>query len=79
MQSLDQLLKLNYNSDEAERVLRETSLGLPKEVGICLIGGAVRNALIRELHGTILRQRDYDQVITKVQNNISIIYGRKNT
>jgi hypothetical protein len=34
-------------------------------VEVYLIGGAVRNAVIRMTHGAILPQRDYDQVITQ--------------
>jgi hypothetical protein len=58
-------LKLNYNSSEAEHSLREAIRGLPDGVELYLVGGAVRNALIREIHSTRLTQRDYDQVITK--------------
>jgi hypothetical protein len=58
-------LKLNYNSTEAEVCLREVVRNLPGGVEVFMIGGAVRNALIREIHGDILTQRDYDLVVTK--------------
>lgn len=66
MQSDDnQPLELNYNSDEARQSLRQTLTNFPEEVEVYLIGGAIRNALFRMLHGIVLTQRDYDQVITK--------------
>jgi hypothetical protein len=58
-------LKLNYNSGEAEQSLREMIRSLPDDVELYLVGGSVRNALIREIHGDNLTQRDYDQVVTK--------------
>jgi hypothetical protein len=58
-------LALNYNSREAERFLREVIRGLPEDVELYLVGGAIRNALIREIHGITPTQRDYDQVVTK--------------
>ena len=58
-------LRLNYNSVEAEHCLREVVHNLPDGIEVYMIGGAIRNALIREIHGNILTQRDYDLVITK--------------
>lgn len=57
-------LILNYNSDEARATLHKTFSGLPQEIEVYLVGGAIRNALFRMFHGEVLTQRDYDQVIT---------------
>lgn len=37
---------------------------LPKDVNVYLVGGAIRNALVRKYHGETWVQRDYDQAIT---------------
>lgn len=58
-------LKLNYNLPEAETCLREVVRNLPDNVEVYMIGGSIRNALIREIHGNVLTQRDYDLVVTK--------------
>jgi hypothetical protein len=65
MQDSNHPLELNYNSAEAEQALRKVVAGLPQTTEVYLIGGAVRNSLFRMFHGTVLTQRDYDQVITK--------------
>lgn len=61
----DTILELNYNSAEARESLRQALANLPEGVEMYLIGGAVRNAVIRMMHGVTLIQRDYDQVVTK--------------
>lgn len=58
------LLPINYNSKEAETEFHSLVQNLPEDVSMYLVGGALRNALIRNYHGEILKQRDYDQVIT---------------
>lgn len=65
MPTTDHLLDLNYNSEAAKHELRKVIASLPDDVELYLIGGAVRNALFRTFHGTVLTQRDYDQVVTK--------------
>lgn len=59
------LLRLKYNTKEAESEFRQVMSSIPKEVELYLVGGSVRNSLIREFHNQNLIQRDYDQVITK--------------
>jgi hypothetical protein len=59
------LLQLRYNTKEAESEFRRAMSNIPEDVELYIVGGAVRNALIREFHGQDLVQRDYDQVITK--------------
>ena len=59
------LLQLKYNTKEAEAEFRRVMSNIPEGVELYLVGGAVRNSLIREFHGQDLIQRDYDQVITK--------------
>ena len=61
----DGLLQLKYNTKEAELEFRRVMTNLPEEVELYIVGGSVRNSLIREFHGQDLIQRDYDQVITK--------------
>lgn len=56
---------LNFNSEEANLVMRKVVRSLPDDVEVYLIGGSIRNALYRHLHGKVLTQRDYDQIITK--------------
>lgn len=75
MRLSDNPLKLNYNSDESKRALQETFSNLPDEIEVYLIGGSVRNALIREIHGEVLRQRDYDQVITRGSRSYKTYLG----
>jgi len=58
-------LKLNYNLPEAETYLREVATNLPDGIEVYIIGGSIRNALIRETRGDILTQRDYDLVVTR--------------
>lgn len=43
--------------------------GLPKQTEVFLVGGALRNALIYEIHQEIWPQRDYDQIVI---NNSSV-------
>lgn len=45
--------------------------GLPDSVEVYLVGGAVRNALIKRYHGETWVQRDYDQAVT---NNSSAYF-----
>jgi len=59
------LLQLKYNTPEAEAEFRRAMSGIPEGVELYIVGGSVRNSLIREFHGQDLIQRDYDQVITK--------------
>ena len=59
------LLPLKYNTKEAEEEFRRVMTTIPDDVELYIVGGAVRNSLIREFHGQDLIQRDYDQVITK--------------
>ena len=59
------LLQLKYNTKEAEAEFRKVMSDIPKDVELYIVGGSVRNSLIREFHGQDLIQRDYDQVITK--------------
>ncbi|MFA5004464.1 MAG: hypothetical protein WC498_04290 [Candidatus Saccharimonadales bacterium] len=59
------LLQLMYNTKEAEAEFRRVMLGIPEDIEHYIVGGAVRNSLIREFHSQDLTQRDYDQVITK--------------
>jgi len=63
--STSNTLPLNFNSPEAESEFRKTMEHLPEGIDVFIVGGALRNALFRQFHGTILKQRDYDQVITK--------------
>jgi len=59
------LLPLHYNSQEAEEEFKRVMSNLSADVFAYLMGGCVRNALIKEFHGQILIQRDYDQIITQ--------------
>jgi hypothetical protein len=61
----DNLLPLNFNTEEAKAEFVKALGQLPSEVDVFLVGGSVRNALFKEFHGSILTQRDYDQVITR--------------
>lgn len=38
---------------------------IPDDVEVYIVGGAIRNALVYDIHGEVWRQRDYDQIITK--------------
>lgn len=63
--SSDGHLMLNFNSSEAAHALCEVIVNLPEGVEVYVIGGSIRNALFKMMHGTTLAQRDYDQVVTK--------------
>ncbi|MGZ6004821.1 MAG: hypothetical protein ACXWLH_01580 [Candidatus Saccharimonadales bacterium] len=62
------LLPLIYNYSRAREELKRVVDNLPLSVDVYLIGGAIRNALFRHYHGRALKQRDYDQIITKSPN-----------
>lgn len=55
---------LNFNSKKAQEVFEKVVAGLPEDVEVYIVSGAIRNAVFRELHGEVLTQRDYDQVTT---------------
>ena len=58
-------LPILLNHPDARTVFHEVVSGLPKDIEIYLIGGAVRNALYYHHFGERLRQRDYDQIATQ--------------
>jgi tRNA nucleotidyltransferase/poly(A) polymerase len=57
-------LPLKFNTQSARSEFERAVRNLPEEIDLYIVGGSVRNALIREFHGQDLVQRDYDQVIT---------------
>jgi hypothetical protein len=59
------LLQLKYNSEKIEAEFRAVVANLPSDVEVYLVGGSVRNAVMREFQRHNLIQRDYDQVVTK--------------
>lgn len=74
---MPRLLPINYNSKEAEIEFRNLVQDLPNDVSMYMVGGALRNALIRHYQGEILKQRDYDQVITAgTESYIKVLESR---
>lgn len=54
-----------FYSDRAAKVMTDIVRDLPAGTEVYLVGGVLRNALVRKYHGEIWTQRDYDQVATK--------------
>lgn len=54
-----------FYSDTSRRSMHTLVENLPSDMDVFLVGGAVRNALVKKYHGETWVQRDYDQVITK--------------
>ena len=53
-----------FYSDTAKEAMRNVISNLPDGVDVYLVGGAIRNALVKKYHGETWVQRDYDQAIT---------------
>jgi len=53
-----------FYSETAEKTMIDIAENLPAGVEAYLVGGVLRNALVRKYHGEIWTQRDYDQVAT---------------
>lgn len=54
-----------FYSDPARNSMNTIIEKLPPDVDVWLVGGAVRNALVKKYHGETWLQRDYDQVVIK--------------
>lgn len=54
-----------FYSERARDEMRKIINNLPHDVDVWLVGGAVRNALVKKYHSETWLQRDYDQVVTK--------------
>lgn len=53
-----------FYSDAAKDAVRSVIQSLPDDVEVYLVGGAIRNALVKKYHDETWVQRDYDQAIT---------------
>lgn len=53
-----------FYSDAAKDAMRSVINSLPNDVEVYLVGGAIRNALVKKYHDETWVQRDYDQAIT---------------
>jgi len=54
-----------FHSDNARNTMYKLVNDLPEDIEVYLVGGAVRNALVKKYHNETWLQRDYDQAITK--------------
>lgn len=54
-----------FYSNRARNSMNTIIEKLPPDVDVWLVGGAVRNALVKKYHGETWLQRDYDQVVIK--------------
>lgn len=53
-----------FYSDRAKNTMVDIVENLPSDVDVYIVGGVLRNALVRKYHNEIWTQRDYDQVTT---------------
>ena len=53
-----------FYSEDAKKAMRDVINNLPHTVDAYLVGGAIRNALVKKYHDETWVQRDYDQAIT---------------
>jgi hypothetical protein len=56
---------LLLNNPDALQVFQDITDHLPADCEVFIVGGAVRNALYYHYHSERLRQRDYDQIVTR--------------
>ncbi len=57
--------QLFFYSDAAKEAMRNVINNLSDDVEVYLVGGAIRNALVKKYLGETWIQRDYDQAITR--------------
>jgi|GEM_PF-832781 len=67
-QTMDASFPLLLNNPAAYAVFKDVVANLPSDCESYIIGGAVRNAMYRIHFHESLKQRDYDQILTKNSN-----------